>query len=96
MKLDGRRKSNNIEDRRGQRTGGMGNIFGSGGGSGSGIVGLVLQMLLSKGGMKGRLLGLVAVGALIYFGLQGGGGNVLGSLLGDSALTGDGTPQQSA
>ena len=24
MKLDGRRKSNNIEDRRGQRTGGMG------------------------------------------------------------------------
>ena len=56
MKLDGRRKSNNIEDRRGQRTGGMGNTFGSGGGSGSGIVVLVLQMLLSKGGMKGRLL----------------------------------------
>ena len=94
MKLDGRRKSNNIEDRRGQRTGGMGNIFGSSGGSGGGIVGLILQMLFSKGGMKGGLLGLVAVGALIYFGLQGGGGNVLGSLLGDGTLTGDGTQQQ--
>lgn len=93
MKLDGRRKSNNIEDRRGQRTGGMGNIFGSGGGSGSGIVGLVLQMLLTQGSIKGRILALAAIGVIAFFSIQGGDGNILGNLLGEGGTDGNGNPQ---
>lgn len=93
MKLDGRRKSNNIEDRRGQRTGGMGNIFGSGGGSGSGIVGLILQMLLTRGGIKGRILALAAIGVIAFFSIQGGDGNILGNLLGEGGTDGNGNPQ---
>lgn len=93
MKLDGRRKSNNIEDRRGQRTGGMGNIFGSSGGSGSGIVGLILQMLLTRGGIKGRILALAAIGVIAFFSIQGGDGNILGNLLGEGGTDGNGNPQ---
>ena len=93
MKLDGRRKSNNIEDRRGQRTGGMGNIFGSSGGSGGGIVGLILQMLLTRGGIKGRILALAAIGVIAFFSIQGGDGNILGNLLGEGGTDGNGNPQ---
>ena len=93
MKLDGRRKSNNIEDRRGQRTGGMGNIFGSSGGSGSGIVGLILQMLLTRGSIKGRILALAAIGVIAFFSIQGGDGNILGNLLGEGGTDGNGNPQ---
>lgn len=93
MKLDGRRKSNNIEDRRGQRTGGMGNIFGSSGGSGGGIVGLILQMLLTRGSIKGRILALAAIGVIAFFSIQGGDGNILGNLLGEGGTDGNGNPQ---
>ena len=93
MKLDGRRKSNNIEDRRGQRTGGMGNIFGSSGGSGNGIVGLILQMLLTRGSIKGRILALAAIGVIAFFSIQGGDGNILGNLLGEGGTDGNGNPQ---
>lgn len=96
MKLDGRRTSSNVEDRRGQSTGGLGgglgNIFGSrsGGSSGGGglnLIAILLQMLFSGkgGGKKGGgcgCLGIVVALFVLYMVFSGGGGSILGGLLG--------------
>ncbi len=93
MRLDGRRESQNVDDRRGQSGGGS---FGSMGGGGLNILGLLLQMFMSGkggngGGKKGGcgIIGLVLVVVLVMSTLGGGG---LGSILG--GLVGGGMPTQ--
>lgn len=85
MRLDGRRESSNVEDRRGQSSGGgfggFGGMSGGSGGGGFNILGLLLQMFMSgKGGSNkggcGSIL-LVVVGLLVYFMLSGGGNSML-------------------
>lgn len=108
MNLDGRRTSRNVEDRRGQGTGGigggLGNILGSRGGTSSGgggmnLIAILLQMLFSgkgsgkKGGGCG-CLGLVVVLVVLYFVIAGGGGSILGGLLGGLGDADMGTSQQ--
>lgn len=112
MNLEGRRTSRNVEDRRGQSTGGMGgglgNIFGSRGGTSSGggglnLIAILLQMLFSgksSGGKKGGgcgCLGIVIALVVLFLVFSGGGGNILGGLLGGletgDMTTGDGQQQ---
>lgn len=90
MKLDGRRESDNVDDRRGQRGGGS---FGSMGGGGLNILGLLLQMFMSgKGGgsKKGGcgIMGLVLVVVVVMSMMGGGGlGSILGGLVGGGGMT---------
>lgn len=91
MKIDDLKRSRNVEDRRGQSSGGprmrnsgLGGGFSrsSSGGIGGGMGGLLLQLLLSRGG-GGKWVML----AILAFMLFGGGLNNLGglgSLLGGS------------
>ncbi|MDQ0223062.1 KPN_02809 family neutral zinc metallopeptidase [Streptococcus moroccensis] len=74
MKIDDLKKSNRVEDRRGQRStgGGFGRSSGGGGGLGTG---LLLQLLLSSGKGKWLILGLLLLTFI-------GGGSNLGSLVG--------------
>lgn len=88
MRLDGRRESSNVEDRRGMSDG-----FGaSGGGAGINIIGLLLNLFLRSrnggGGGKGSgcLLAIIIAGALLY--LTVGGGDL------NSMLTGQAPQQQ--
>lgn len=93
MNLDGRRESSNVDDRRGQRGGGS---FGSMGGGGLNLLGLILQMFMSgkggsgkKGGCGLGSLGLVLVIVVVMslFGGEGGGlGSILGGLLGGGGM----------
>jgi len=87
MKLDGRRESSNVDDRRGQSGGGS---FGSLGGGGLNILGLLLQLFMSGkgsgsgskkgcGGSMGLIL-LVVIGIALFSG--GGLGSILGGLVG--------------
>ena len=91
MKLDGRRESSNVDDRRGQSGGSFGGI----GGGGLNLLGLILQMFMSgkSGGKKGGCglgsLGLVLV-IVVVMSLFGGSGGGLGSILG--GLAGGGMP----
>lgn len=86
MRLDGRRESQNVDDRRGQSGGGS---FGSMGGGGLNILGLLLQMLMAgKGGNGGKkgcgpmgLILVVVIGLAIFSG-GGGLGSILGGLVG--------------
>lgn len=73
MRLSGRRKSNNIEDRRSQHTS-----------SGSSLLGPILGLLLS--GKKGGILAIILVIIIAGSALFGGEGNILGGIL--SGLTG--------
>lgn len=97
MKLDGRRESTNVEDRRGRSAGtGSGFNMASGGG-GFNILGLLLQLFMSnKSGGSGKrggcgTIGLLVVGALLLYFLSGGDG--LFSSLGDNQQPTT-TPQQ--
>lgn len=76
MKSDKMRESSNIEDRRGQGSGGFGPMS-SGGGNGGG---LLLQLLLTRGSWKMKLILLLAL--LLFGGVSGLGG----------LLTGNGSP----
>lgn len=73
MKTEGQRRSDNVEDRRGQSpSGGMGGMRGSSGlPAGGGII-LQLLMGLLRGG-KGGILILVVLGFLLFKFLGGGG-----------------------
>ncbi|MGT2666032.1 KPN_02809 family neutral zinc metallopeptidase [Streptococcus rifensis] len=71
MKIDDLKKSNRVEDRRGQRSSGAG-YGSSSGGLGSG---LLLQLLLSSGKGKWLILGLLLLTFI-------GGGSNLGNLVG--------------
>lgn len=74
MKTDNLRKSNNIEDRRGQSSSGI--SFGTNSSRRSSIGGnMLLTMLLSRMGWKGRIL-LVLI--MLFFG-GGGLGNIMGT-----------------
>ena len=90
MKLDGRRESSNVDDRRGQSGGGS---FGSMGGGGFNILGLLLQLFMSgKGGGSGKkggcgVLGLVLVVVIVMSMMGGGGlGSILGGLVGGGGM----------
>lgn len=82
MRLDGRRESSNVDDRRGRSSAGLGGGSGLGGG-GFNIIGLLLQMLMSgKSGGSGKkggcgTIALVVVGVLVYFLMSGGGNSML-------------------
>lgn len=89
MRTEGQRRSDNVEDRRGQRPAGGG--FGSAGGGMSGGGGLILQLILSllRGGKGGFLL--LIIGGFLLFRLLGSGLLAPGSDLspggGDSEVT---------
>lgn len=90
MRLDGRRESSNVDDRRGQSGGGS---FGSMGGGGFNILGLLLQLFMSgKGGGSGKkggcgVLGLVLVVVIVMSMMGGGGlGSILGGLVGGGGM----------
>ena len=91
MRLDGRRESSNVDDRRGQ----SGGSFGSMGGGGFNILGLILQMfMMGKGGNKKGGCGLGSLGLVlvivVVMSLFGGSGGGLGSILG--GMAGGGMP----
>lgn len=71
MKIDDLKQSKRVEDRRGQ----SGSSFGGGSAGGSGMGGLLLQLLFSRG--KGKWL----IVAFIVFSFIAGGGNI-GDLMG--------------
>lgn len=91
MKLDGRRESSNVDDRRGQRGGGS---FGSMGGGGLNIIGLLLQMFMSGKGGSGSgkkggcgIMGIVLVVVVVMTMMGGGGlGSILGGLVGGGGM----------
>lgn len=107
MRMDGRRESGNVQDRRGQGGGGS-NFSGMGGGGGN-ILGLVIQLLMSgllskrssggsgggsgKGGCGCGSIGLIAIVLIVVFAIGGGG---LSSLLnlGGSAVQSEQTSTQ--
>jgi predicted metalloprotease len=85
MRWKGRRRSSNIEDRRGSSAGGLGGLGRGGGGGGLlRLLPLVFRFL----GVKGTIVAVLALGAYSYF--SGGG---LGGLLGGLAGTGVQTTQ---
>ncbi len=90
MKLDGRRESSNVDDRRGQSGGGS---FGSMGSGGLNILGLLLQLFMSNksGGSSKKgcgSIGLVLVVVLALTLFSGGGlGSILGGLVGGGMTT---------
>lgn len=94
MDLTGRRESGNVDDRRGQRSGGS--FGGFSGGGGFNILQLLLSLFLSNRsrgnnasgggggcGLKGILIGAVVIFAL--FSMLGGGGGGCSELLGGMA-----------
>jgi len=83
MRWKGRRKSSNVEDRRGQSA-------GIGGGSGSGLLSFVPMLVRSKTGRYMLLIGVV-----IFFGSRMMGIDLLPLLLGGGgATTTTGTPRE--
>lgn len=82
MDLTGRRKSDNVEDRRGQSSGG-GSMRGLAGGSGLSLLGPLLQLLLRNKSGKYILIGLVVLVVLAY----AGGCNPLALLLDGGNVT---------
>ena len=80
MDLTGRRKSDNVEDRRGQSSGGS--MRGLAGGAGLNLLGPLLQLLLRNKGGRYILIGLVVLVVVAYV----GGCNPLSLLLGDGDL----------
>ncbi len=101
MRMDGRRESGNVDDRRGQRSGGRfgsgggGNIFGGGAGGGNGlnILSLIISMISlfkssknSGGGNKGGGgCGCIGLIVILVLGYFLLSGGGLGSLLGGLA-----------
>lgn len=84
MKWKGRRRSTNVEDRRGQPA--SRGVRGGGGRGGAGMIGLLLS-LFARGSMKTKLiLVVVAVVAMTFFG--GGPEGLLGSLSGGGGSSG--------
>ena len=91
MRLDGRRESGNVEDRRGQSSGGG---FGSMGGGGLNIIAILLQLFMSRrggsnvsggGGGKCGCLGIAVVAIVVMLGSQmmgGGCQDIMGGLSG--------------
>lgn len=65
MRWQGRRRSSNIEDRRGQRT--PSRFGGGGGGNMGGIIGSVVTAILSGKGGKKKIIGLVVVVGIIWY-----------------------------
>ena len=77
MRWQGRRQSSNVEDRRGESTGGLGGMGGMRLGGGGGGLLRLLPLIFRFLGFKGTVVAVLAFGAYAYF---GGGG--LGGLLG--------------
>lgn len=101
MDLSGRRESGNVDDRRGQRSGGG---FGSmGGGGGINILQLLLQLFLRRGTSGNNAVGggggcgkfvLLAVIAIAVMSMMGGGcGDIIGSMVSGGAPAGFQTEQ---
>jgi predicted metalloprotease len=81
MRWKGRRRSSNIEDRRGSSAGGLGGL----GGGGNGLLRL-LPVVFRFLGVKGTIVAVLALGAYSYF--SGGGlGGLLGGLTGTAVQT---------
>ncbi|MDJ0739627.1 MAG: neutral zinc metallopeptidase [Gammaproteobacteria bacterium] len=78
MRWKGRRRSSNIEDRRGSSPGGLGGLGGLGRGGGGGLLRL-LPLAIRFLGVKGTVIAGLGIVAFMYF--SGGG---LGGLLGTS------------
>lgn len=67
MRWQGRKRSKNVHDVRGQNAGGGGSMFGGGGGGS--IISMIMSLLFSKGSMKSKLLIVaVIVGIMIFTG----------------------------
>ena len=73
MRWKGRRRSSNIEDRRGSSPGRVGRLSGMGGGRGGGLVRL-LPVLFRVLGFKGTFVAVLVLGAFMYFSGGGFGG----------------------
>ena len=87
MRWKGRRRSSNIEDRRGSSAGGLGSLGGRGGGGLLRLLPVVFRLL----GVKGTVFVVLAIGAYSYF--SGGGlGGLLGGLSGSGQTTQTETP----
>lgn len=82
MRWKGGRRSTNIEDRRGQRT-------GIGGGSGSGLLSFIPMLVRTK---TGRIM--LLVGVVIFFGSRLLGIDLLPLLLGGGGETSTGKPRE--
>ena len=95
MRLDGRRESGNVIDRRGQSAGGG---FSAGGGGGMNILALLLQLFMRRrsgsnvtGGGKGGCLSIVLIAVVIMAvsSMMGGGcTDILGSMMGGGLMPG--------
>ena len=82
MRWKGSRKSSNVEDRRGQRT-------GIGGGSGSGLLSFIPMLVRTK---TGRIM--LLVGVVVFFGSRMMGIDLLPLLLGGGGATTTGEPRE--
>ena len=82
MRWKGGRKSSNIEDRRGQRV-------GSGGGSGSGLLGFIPMLVRTK---TGRIM--LLIGVVVFFGSRMMGIDLLPLLLGGGGSTVSSEPRE--
>lgn len=98
MRLDGRRESGNVVDRRGQSSGGFG------GGGGFNILGLLLQLFMRSGSRNGvsgggggcMKLVIVAVIVIAASSMMGGGcSDIIGPMLGGGGVFTQGTEQTS-
>jgi len=82
MRWKGRRKSSNVEDRRGQRA-------GIGGGSGSGLLGFIPMLVRTKTGRT-----ILLVGVVVFIGSRMMGIDLLPLLLGGGGATTSGEPRE--
>jgi hypothetical protein len=86
MRWKGRRRSSNIEDRRGSSAGGLGGLGGLGGRRGGGGLLRLLPVVIRFLGVKGTLLAALVLGGVLYF--SGGDlGAILGGLSGGGVQT---------